>query len=117
MTIQDIIESDKSAIFGVEANTPISVQAVYTPKGGSAEDAVTVFYFNEPLHGDAYGNYKVEDEDIKIVGQTSDISGWQIDGTVTINSIDYEIAMAPYPTDGYWAVVALRRPLNNQTRI
>lgn len=116
-TIQDIIALDITEVFTVEGNTPISEQAVYTAVGGSAETAVTVLYSNTPLHGDAYGNYQVEDEDIFILGKPVDVSAWALGGTVTINSFDYKIAMAPFATDGYWSVIALRKPLTNQTKI
>ena len=75
MTIQDIIASDITDVFTVEENTPLSAQAVYTPVWGSAETAVTVLYSNTPLHGDAYGNYEVEDEDIFILGKAASVSG------------------------------------------
>jgi len=117
MTIQDIIASDITNIFGAEANTPLSVQAVYTAPGGSAEDAVTVMYGNTPLTGDSYGNYPVEQENIAIVGKAASVAAWKLKGTVTINSFDYEIAAAPYPTDSYWSIVMLRKPLTNQTKI
>lgn len=117
MTIQDIIASDITNVFGVEANTPLSVQAVYTPEGGSAEDAVTVFYSNSPLRGDPHGNYGVEQEDIAIVGKSADVSGWLEGGTVTINSFDYEVAEYPDSGGAYWTVVMLRKPLTNQTKI
>lgn len=117
MSIQDIIASDITNVFTVEENTPISVQAVYTPVGGSSEDAITVMYSNTPLHGDEQQNYPVEQEDIMIMGKASDVTGWAKNGKVTINNFDYEIAMAPFPTDSYWSIVALRKPHTNQTLI
>jgi len=116
-TLQEQIALDITEVFAVEGNTPLSVQAVYTAVGGSAEDAVTVLYSNTPLHGDPHGNYPVEDENIGIVGKTSDVSAWKIDGSVTINSVDYQVAEYPYPTDSYWSVVMLRRPIRNKTKI
>ena len=116
-TLQEQIALDITEVFAVEGNTPLSVQAVYTAPGGTAEDAVTVLYSNVPLHGDPHGNYPVEDEEISIIGKTSDVSAWKIDGDVTINSVDYQVATYPYPTDGYWCVVMLRRPIRNKTKI
>ncbi len=117
MGIQDIIKNDIDNVFTVAGNTPLSVEAVYTPVGGSAETAVTVLYSNSPLHGDEQQNYPVEQEDIHIIGKTSDVSGWLNRGTVTINSFDYEIAEFPYPTDENWSIVALRKPHVNTTKI
>jgi len=117
MTIQDIIASDITDVFGIEENTPLSVQAVYTPVGGAAQTAVTVFYSNSPLHGDSWEPGSVEQENIGIVGKPADVSGWKEGGTVTINSFDYEVAEYPYPTDSFWTIVPLRKPNTNQTKI
>ena len=117
MTIQDIIASDITDVFTVEENTPLSVQAVYTAPGGTAETAVTVLYSNTPLHGDEQQAGSVGDEDIGIIGKTASVSGWVINGTVTINSFDYQVAEYPMPTDSYWSFVVLRTPIRNKTKI
>ena len=117
MSIQDIIADDITDVLTVEANTPLSAQAVYTPIGGAAQTAITVLYANTPLHGDEQQNYQVGQEEIMIAAKTADVSAWEINGTVTINSFDYEVAMAAYPTDGYWSMIALRTPRLNKTKI
>jgi hypothetical protein len=117
MTIQDIILKDIPTIFTVEGNTPLSVQAVYTAIGGTPDPAVTVFYSNIPLHGDEQQRYEVEEEAIFVVAKASDVKDWAINGKVTINDFDYEIAEEPYPRDGYWSVLALRTPTRNKTKI
>ena len=117
MSIKDIIADDITNIFTAEDNTPISAQAVYTPPGGIAQDAVTLLYSNTPLHGDEWQVDPVEQEVIVTLGSLSDVSAWVSRGIVTINYIDYEVMTNPYPYDSYWSIVKLRRPHGNQTLI
>jgi|GEM_PF-1830201 len=117
MSIQTIIANDITNVFSVAENTPLSVQAVYTPVGGVAQTAVTLLYSNTPLTGDEQQNYSVEQEDILVMGKPVDVSGWVINGKVTIKAFDYEIVSASHPTDSYWSIITLRTPTRNKTKI
>jgi hypothetical protein len=115
--IQDIIAADITNIFTVASNTPISVQAVYTPVGGVAQAAVTLLYSNSPLHGDENQDYDVEQADIVALGKASSVSSWTLRGTVIINSTNYQLINNPFPQDAFWSVLMLRLPHGQETRI
>lgn len=116
MTVQDIITDDITDVFGVSGN-PLSVSAVYTPAGGSAETAVIGYWFNKPLRGDPNGQYDVDQEELYFVAPTASTYHWREKGTVTISGFDYEVAENQSNTENNWAVIALRKPLNNETLI
>jgi hypothetical protein len=117
MGIKDTIANDITNIFGVEDNTPISKQAVYTPPGGVAQEAVTVLFTNNPLHGDEQQVYPVVEADTMALGKASDVSAWILNGTVTIGSVDYQLVNNPYPQDSFWSILHLRLPIGSETKI
>ena len=117
MSIKDTIAADITSIFTTEDNTPISEQAIYTPPGGVAQDAITVLFTNTPLHGDEQQDYPVFQADTMALGKASDVSAWIKNGTVTINSIDYELVNNPYPKDSFWSILKLRLPIGSETLI
>lgn len=110
MALQDTIASDITNVLAAEGNTPLSVQAVYTPPGGIAQTAVTLLYTNTPLHGDENQDYDVEIAETYAIGKAGDVASWILNGKVTINSIDYELINNPFPKDSYWSVLHLRLP-------
>lgn len=116
MSLQDTIASDVKFLKKKSYN-PLAVDAVYTPPGGISQPAVEVVYSNIPLTADEQQEYETVGEVIKVLGDPSDVSGWIINGTVTINSFDYQIAMVPQPKDSYWTLVTLRTPTNNKTKV
>lgn len=117
MTLKETIASDITNVF---LNTDESAySAVWTPAGGVAQPAISVFFQNTPLHGDEYQGLPVEQPETYIVAKASDVSSWKARDHVTINSTQYQIINNPYPdsSDNYWSIIPLRLPRGQETKI
>lgn len=117
MTLKETIIEDQDAVFLDEDEFAYSM--VWTPKGGVAQAAVSVFFNDFPMTGDPWGEKGVDQQSTHIIGKASDLSGIQEEDEIFVKSITFEAINSAYPipNSNIWSVVELRYPHGQETRI
>lgn len=101
----DFLTDDLTTFFNTDE---FAVSAVYTPAGGSAEDAVNGILDEELLQGNQYSG-QVQEASAEFTGLYSDMAGWKLNGRLTINGVNYQVQSDPVPDGTGWASVPLER--------